>query len=226
MPAKSFKARLERDGGTLNWVVARIPFRVEKVWGGRGRFRVKGDINGFAFRTSLFSRGESGHFLLVNKRMQAGAKAAVGAVARFRLEPDTETRVDVPAELGRYLSEDRALRRWFNQLSYSIRKGIGRWVTEVKSAEARERRAEQITERMIATMEAEIELPPILQMAIARNPRAHQGWKLMTPTQRRMHLLGIFYYREPAGQARRIAKAVEDAYKFADRASSRDNTSE
>jgi hypothetical protein len=45
------------------------------VWGLRGQIKVKGEINGFAFRTSLFPRRDGSHFLLINKRMQKGAHA-------------------------------------------------------------------------------------------------------------------------------------------------------
>src|SRR5260370_6022319 len=91
--AKSFKATLERlqgDSASLKWVIARIPFDVRKLWGTGGRFKGKGDINGFAFRTSLFPVRGGSHFLLVNKQMQKRAKDSFGAVARFRPEPDTE----------------------------------------------------------------------------------------------------------------------------------------
>jgi uncharacterized protein YdeI (YjbR/CyaY-like superfamily) len=213
---KSFKATLERGNSALKWVIVRIPFDVSKTWGARGQLRVRGDINGFAFRTSLFPTGSGGHLLLVNRRMQAAAKATVGMVANFRLEPDTKERVaTVPLELESALAEDRALRRWFDRLNFSTRKDIGEWILEVKSAEARVRRAGQIAERMLATMDAERELPPILRVAFARDPLAQQGWKLMSPSRRRAHLFGIFYYRNPPAQARRVAKAVQDAHQLA-----------
>ena len=216
--AKSFQATLERDGTPLKWVIVRIPFDAAKIWGKRGQIRVKGDINGFAFGTSLFPTGDGRHVLLVNKKMQRGGKAVLGSVARFRLEPDTEERVvTVPAELERLLAEDRAFRRWFDQLNHSMRYWIGKWIADVKSAEARERRAEQMAERLLSTMEAERDLPPILRVAFARDARAEEGWSKMSPTQRRSHLLGIFYYREPAARARRVAKVVQEAHKFAER---------
>jgi len=43
------------------------------------------------------------------------------------------------------------------------------WIAEVKSAEARTRRAEQIAERLLATWNDESEIPPILQIAFAHN---------------------------------------------------------
>src|SRR6202022_4526947 len=117
--AKSFKATLERIPSKLGWVIVRIPLDVPKVWGTRGMLKVKGEINGFSFRTSLFPTGKGYHCLLVNKRMQAGAGARLGTVAQFRLGPDTEKRVaTVPAELQRILNPERSLRRWFDQLNY------------------------------------------------------------------------------------------------------------
>jgi uncharacterized protein DUF1905/bacteriocin resistance YdeI/OmpD-like protein len=220
--ARSFQATLERMPSNLGWVIVRIPLDVLKVWGTRGMLKVKGEINGFAFRTSLFPTGKGYHYLLVNKRMQAGAGARPGTVAQFRLAPDTEKRVAaVPAELERILKEDRSFRRWFDQLNYSTRKWIADWVVQVKSSEARVRRSEQVAEQLLATMEAERELPPILKLAFAREPRALAGWQRMSPSHRRGHLLAIFYYRTPEARDRRIAKTIEDALVFADRKSSR-----
>ncbi|HUE57835.1 MAG TPA: YdeI/OmpD-associated family protein [Candidatus Udaeobacter sp.] len=216
--AKSFTAALERMPSNLGWVIARIPLDVPKVWGTRGMLKVQGEINGFAFRTSLFPTGKGYHYLLVNKRMQAGANAAPGDTAQFRLEPDTaERKAVVPAELHRALSEDRSLRRWYDKLNYSIRKWIGDWISQPKSPSARVRRSEQIAERLLATMDAERELPPILKAAFARDPRALEGWQRMSSSQRRGHLLGIFYYRTPEARDRRLAKAIGEALAIAER---------
>ncbi len=216
--AKSFRATLERLKSRLNWVVIHVPLDVPRIWRTRERLKVKGEINGFPFRTSLFPTGKGRHMMLINKQMQKGGKVTTGSVAQFRLEPDTEPRiVIIPAELKRALAGDRQLRRWFERLNYSTRKEISVWITHVKSAEARERRAQQIAERLLATMEAERELPPILQVTFARNSLAREGWERMSLSRRRMHLFGIFYYRSPEARARRLAKAVQDAEGLAER---------
>jgi uncharacterized protein YdeI (YjbR/CyaY-like superfamily) len=210
--AKSFKRKLERMASKLGWVIIRVPLDVSKVWGVRGMLKVKGEINGFAFRSSLFPTGKGYHYLLVNKRMQAGGNASAGETAEFRLEPDTAERViEVPAELQRILKEDRSFFRWFDQLNYSTRKWLTDLISSVKSPQARLRRSEQVAEQLLATMEAEHELPPVLKLAFARDPRAFAGWQRMSPTQRRGNLLAIFYYRNPDSRDRRIAKMLEDA---------------
>jgi uncharacterized protein YdeI (YjbR/CyaY-like superfamily) len=218
--AKLFEARLERLRSRLNWIIIYVPFDAASVWGLRGQIRVKGEINGFAFRTSLFPTREGRHFLLVNKRMQKGAQAFEGSAARLQIELDTEERtVAAPRELKPILSEDRSLRRWYDRLNYSTRNDIAKWVTEPKSAAARARRAEQIAERLLNVMEAEHELPPVLTRAFARQPRAREGWNNMSVSRRRGHLFGIFYYRTPDAQGRRIDKMLEDADAFAEKMS-------
>lgn len=209
---KSFKATLERIPSRLNWVIIRIPFDVLKVWGIRAKVRVKGEINGFAFRASVFPTSKGYHCMLVKRSMQTGANASVGETAHFRLVPDTAKRVAiVPVELQRILNEERSFRRWFDQLSFSMRKWICDWIVNVKNPASRLRRAEQVAEQLLTTMEAELDLPPILRRAFSADPRAYQGWQSMTPLQRRHQLLSIFYYRSPESRDRRIAKMLEEA---------------
>ncbi len=215
--AKTFSAPLQRSGDRLNWVVIRVPFDAAKLWGRRGQIRIKGEISaagpargpGFAFRTSLFPDGHGNHFLMVNKQMQKGAGVRPGMTASFRMELDTEERtVTTPPELLRVLRESKALARFYESLSYSVRREIARWIVGAKHKETRLRRSEQMAERLLETLEAERELPPILKVALAYNPKARAGWERMTPGLRRGQLLGIFYYRNPESRARRVAKAV------------------
>jgi uncharacterized protein YdeI (YjbR/CyaY-like superfamily) len=210
--AKSFNATLERVPSIDNLVLIRIPFDVSKVWGARGRVPVKGEINGFAFRGALFPTREGYHCLSVNKRLRTGAVATVGDTVHFRLEPDTAKRVTtVPIELQRILNEDRSLRCWFDQLPFSMRQWCCYEITNVKSPEARVRRAERAAELLLSTMEAELDLPPILKRAFSSDPRAYQGWQSMTPVQRRNWLLSIFSCRTPESRDRRISRMLEDA---------------
>lgn len=221
-----FRSLLKPDGTNLKWVIAQVPFQPAKVWKTRQGMRVKGTINGFAFRTSLFGSASKGYVVLVNKVMQKGAKAYAGEMADFTLEPDLEERsATVPPELAKLLKQDRAVARWFEALSYSIRKYIGDSVRKPKSPAARQRQAEQMVERIMLAMEGEQTLPPILQVAFRRAPRAQAGWEAMTPIQRRGHLLGIFYYQSPEARERRTQKAVEEALRIAEGRSTKSSDS-
>jgi uncharacterized protein YdeI (YjbR/CyaY-like superfamily) len=211
---KRFTAVLEPDGTALKWTIARIPFDPAKAWPMRKGRRVRGEIEGFAFRTTLFPRPGGEHLLLVNKKMQAGAGVRMGEKARIWLEPDLEEReILLPLELKRELNTDRGLRKWFDGLSESMRREIGKWADEPKTPASRKKRAEKMAERLMHAMEGEEEPPPILKAIFQRQPRAREAWFAQTPTQRRSHLMGIFYYETVEGRERRATKAIEEAAK-------------
>lgn len=217
--SKTFEAVLERTPDRLRWVIARIPFDAAKLWGKRGQIRIEGEINGFAFRTTLFPTGEGRHFLIVNKKMLSGGKTTPGLAAKFRLQPDTTPRVVAPpsAELLRELGESKRLLKFFESLNTARRNEIAKWIAEAKNEETRRRRSRQIAERLMETMEAERELPPIMQLAFRQNPRAAEQWQRMSPSHRRAHLFGIFYYRTPEARANRLQKCVEEMLERAEK---------
>ena len=147
-PRKSFTALLEPDGTALKWVIARVPFDIAKAWPVRNGRRVRGEIAGHVFRTSLFPDSRrGGHFLLVNKKMQSAAEARVGSRVNISLEPDlVERPVSLPPELTRALNADRQLRRLFDSMSDSRRREFGKFADQPKSPAARIKRAGKIAE--------------------------------------------------------------------------------
>lgn len=217
---KTFRAVLEPLRGNLGWVIARVPFDATKAWKERKGLRVQGTVNGFAFRSSLFSEKESGYFLLINKVMQKNAHAGVGAMVEVVLWPDLESRDEtVPAELEKIFAKQKKLRAFYDELSPSAKADISKTITGPKSADARARQAERMAERFLLTMEGERELPPILRMLFQRHPKAQAGWHAMTAVQRRGHLMGIFYYQGPEAREKRAMKAVEESESAARRVS-------
>jgi uncharacterized protein YdeI (YjbR/CyaY-like superfamily) len=204
---------LEKDHRSLGWTIARVPFELKEL-GKMVRLRVQGEVNGFEFRTSLFPDPRGGFFLLVNRAIQAGAGAGLGDVAEFRLEADLEDRhAELPDELAALLDEEPGLRDWYDELTEYMRREIGKWVMGVKSDEARMRRAEQMAERLLATMEGERELPPVIAAAFRERPKAKAGWAKMTPVQRRGEIMAVFYYQTPEARQRRVEKLCDTAEK-------------
>jgi uncharacterized protein YdeI (YjbR/CyaY-like superfamily) len=215
---RTFKAAIERGDRVLGWTIARVPFDPLTVWQERVRLRVKGTINGFPFRTSLFPfpAQQGAYFLLVNREMQAGGKVKAGHSASFSLTPDLEARpAELPEELDALLDEEDGLREWYDSLTEYTRREIGRWVQGVKSDDARMRRAQQMAERLFGTMEAETQLPPAIRRALDARPKAASGWESMTPTQRRMELFAVSAYHSPESRAKRIHKLCDVAEKHA-----------
>jgi uncharacterized protein YdeI (YjbR/CyaY-like superfamily) len=70
------------------------------------------------------------------------------------------------------------------------------------------KRAEQMAERLLATMEGEVELPPIIAAAFRRHPKARAAWDKQTPLQRRHQLMAVFYYQTPEARERRVEKVI------------------
>ena len=216
---KSFRAVLEARSTRPRFVMARVPGDLKRQWPDWKSRRVRGAINGFAFRTTLFPFAKgTGHLLLVNKRMHAGARATPGNTVQIEIEPDLEEQTFVePSELTSALKGDRHLRKWFDAMSPSMSKGIAQFVDAAKAIETRKMRAEKMAESVMLAMEGEQELPPILRAAFQRQPQSREGWDAMTPAQRRNHLLGIFYVQTVEGRERRAAKAVEECLRVAKR---------
>jgi uncharacterized protein YdeI (YjbR/CyaY-like superfamily) len=218
-PRKSFTVLLEPDGTALKWVIARVPFDIAKAWPVRNGRRVRGEIAGFAFRTSLFPDARrGGYYLLVNKTMQSGSNSRVGSRVKIWLEPDLAERpVSLPPELVRALNADRQIRKLFDSMSDSRRREFGKFADQPKTAAGRTNRAEKIAEMLMQALDGQHEPPPLLRALFQRHPGSRDAWFALTPAQRRSHLLGIFYYETAEARERRATKAIEAALKTAGR---------
>lgn len=220
---RTFRAKLEAADTSPRWVIARVPIDLKKAWPMWKSRRVFGEINGFAFKTALIpGMNGPGHVLIVNRKMQAGGQVSAGEHAVIKLTPDLgELVIDLPAEFAKVLKANRGLKKFFDAMSPSMRKGFANFVADAKTTETRRKRAEAMAESLMLAMEGEIEPPPILRAAFQRQPEARRGWDLMTPTQRRSHLLGIFYPQTVEGRERRAARAIESCLEVARRRSLR-----
>jgi len=218
---QKFTAVLEKGDRALGWTIARVPFDPAELWPHRVRSRVRGILNGVPFRTSLFpDPATPGRFyLLVNRALQEGANAALGARVSVELEPDLDPRpAHLPEQLDALLDEVEDLRAWYETLSEYTRREMGKWITGVKSDATQLRRAQAMAERLLATMEAEVELPPTIERAFQQRPKARAGWKTMTAAQRSNELLAVFYYQTPEAREKRIARLCDAAEKRAHKA--------
>lgn len=219
---KSFTGTLisldDPGSANLGWKVIDIPFDVKKVFGKAGRLPVRGDVNGFPFRTSLFPRKNGKHFLLVNKKVQHGADISLGSKAKVTIEFDEEERtVEIPAILKKEIEEDKDLLRYFTSLNYSTRKYMSDMIADRKSAASKKKQTERIAEILVEMRDGEENPPPILEAEFARNPKARKGWNKMTASHKRGHLWGIFYYQNPESRMKRLQKAVEQMVAYAEK---------
>jgi hypothetical protein len=143
-PVKRFRVTLDKHERHEAYGL-RIPFDVQKAFGTRARVAVKGTINGFPFRSSIFPMGGDGtHFMAVNRETREGAGIRGPETVSVVMERDDEPRtVEPPADFLRALRADRAAREAWEGLSYTHRKEHVRAVEEAKRPETRARRIER-----------------------------------------------------------------------------------
>lgn len=118
-------------------------------------------------------------------------------------------RMEMPELLIEAFDGDRDLRAWAGTLRGSWQKAIAVWVMEPKGKEARQRRCAQMAERLLQTMEAEQELPPLLAQRFRRTKDAIAGWENLTLSCRREFLMAIFGARREEAREKQIIKMVE-----------------
>ncbi len=104
---KRFRVLLERHVTSEATGIV-IPFDVPKVFGTRARVPVRGTINGYAFRGSIFPVGDGTHYMVVRKELREAAGVRGGQTIAVTLERDDEPRtVTPPADLARALKITR-----------------------------------------------------------------------------------------------------------------------
>ncbi len=145
-----FDVKLVPGGEGGRWTCFTVPFNVEKVFGSKARVSVKGTINGFAYRSSIFPMGDGSHMMMVNKAMQQGAVVRAGDTVKIIMEPDTAPRVvTVPAELKKALAKNKAAKGVFEKFSYSHQREIVGYIDEAKKPETRARRVEKTLQMLL-----------------------------------------------------------------------------
>jgi hypothetical protein len=148
---KRFKAHLTSRGPAGAWTFLQVPFNVEKAFGSKGRISVSGTLNGFAFQNSIMPNGDGTHSMMVNKTLQAAAKATAGDLVSVTMAVDRSERVVfIPIELKAVLSKNDDAAAAFEALSYSHRKEFAEWVSSAKREETRTGRAEKSIAMVIA----------------------------------------------------------------------------
>ncbi len=141
MAKHKFRAVLKRPEGVGTWTYLDIPFSVVEAFGCKGQAKVKGTVNGHAFRSSALPHGDGTHYLVVKKEIRDAIGATQGSAVDVQLEEDAAVRsVTVPVDLKRALTKNKRALDAFQRLSYSHQKEFADWIAGAKQAETRERR--------------------------------------------------------------------------------------
>jgi hypothetical protein len=118
-----------------------VPREVNAELGLKGRPKINSVIAGHPYRGSLMPLGDGTFCLGVLKSIQESAGVKRGETITVELELDTAPRtVDPPADLARFLAQDKKAAAAWNRLSYTDKKEMARSLEEAKKPDTRERR--------------------------------------------------------------------------------------
>ncbi len=149
-PVKRFRVLLEGVEGSEVCGFG-VPFDVEKTFGTRARVPVRGTINGYPYRGSIFPTGDGKHYMVVRKQLREAAGIRGGEMVSFVIERDGEPRVVTPpADFARALKADKAAHELWAKLSYTHQREYAEHVEEAKRPETRQRRIEKSIQMLAA----------------------------------------------------------------------------
>lgn len=152
-----FKTKLVQYQGTQVLHVY-LPFDVFEAFGTRSRVAVKGEINGFPFRSSIFPMGAGKFYMVVNREMREGAKVKAGGAVEFVMEKDDEPRtIATPPDLLKALTRRRSVKVVWDKQSYTHRKEYIGYIEEAKKPETRARRIAKTIETLASMAGLKVE---------------------------------------------------------------------
>lgn len=136
-----FTTKLQKQNKPGGWTYLIVPAaQAKKLKPGKKAFRVKGTLDGFAFKhTSLLPFGNESHFLPVNVAMRKGTGKKAGDKIMVAMEVD-ESKPKLSRDLLQCLKEDPEASEFFKTLSPYMQYYYSTWIESAKSAQTKTRR--------------------------------------------------------------------------------------
>lgn len=126
-----------------------VPFDVAGVFGTRGQLRVRGTIDGEAFKSSMAPMGGGHHVLGLHKATREAVRKSYGDSVDVVIEPDVEERsVVVPDDFHKALAANHKASQTFAAFAYTHRKEYVQWIESARRPETRQRRIAEAVSRI------------------------------------------------------------------------------
>ena len=125
----------------INGLVLLLPKNVSAKFSSRGMTTIEGSMNGVAFRTTVRPDGQKSHWMTVDKKLSAAAKAKAGDTVDMEVAPaEQQDEPVVPADLKKALAASPKAKALWSQITLIGRRDWVQWVETAKQAETRARR--------------------------------------------------------------------------------------
>jgi hypothetical protein len=160
--------------------ILRLPEKASVKLPSRGQVAVEGMINGHPFRTVLEPDGNSGHWLRIDRRLEASTAVRAGRRAAVEVEAVKEwPEPRVPPDLKRALaSAPQKIQDLWKQITPMARWEWVRWVNATPNPDTRERRVE-VT---ISKMKSGKRRPCCFNLAACTDPNLAKNGRLPEPS--------------------------------------------
>ena len=129
-------------GEKTGWTYILIPEALaqELKPGNKKSFRVKGKLDGWAFKQlALIPMGEGDFILALNNEIRKQIKKNKGAKLSVQMAVDT-SEIELSPDLMECLEDDPAAKAYFNKIPGSHQKYYSRWIESAKTDETKARR--------------------------------------------------------------------------------------
>jgi hypothetical protein len=141
---------LKRPKGVGTWTYLDIPPEVAGQFETKGQFKVRGAINGAAFRSTALPHGDGTHYLVIGASIRSRINAKVGDTVSVSLEPDSEPRVvEVPPDLVKALDGSPAAQAAFDGIPPSHQREFLEYIESAKKAETRRERIAKTLDMLV-----------------------------------------------------------------------------
>ncbi|HEX5160840.1 MAG TPA: YdeI/OmpD-associated family protein [Steroidobacteraceae bacterium] len=149
MPGKNSRfitVKLRRANGMSS---IPLPFDPKEVFG-KVRAPVRVTLNGYTYRSTIFSMGGSVHIPLRKSHREAAGLDGDETVTVKIAADEAERSVDIPADLARAFRAKKDLKEHWNAFGYTARREYAEALTGAKKPETRERRLAGIVKALAA----------------------------------------------------------------------------
>jgi hypothetical protein len=146
-----FEAVLENPDKKMDIAYVTIPFDVEKMYGTKGQVKIKATFDGHPYQGVIANMGTGCHILGLRKDVRAAIGKKVGDRVLVTLEKDEEERiVDLPEELEKLLTKNKAAKIFYDSLSFTNRKEYAVWISTAKKEETKQKRLADTLSKLLS----------------------------------------------------------------------------
>lgn len=145
MKSKSVRVKLQRDGAMCH---VPVPFDPKAAFG-KVRAPVKVTLNGYTYRSTIFSMGGVTFIPLRQSHREAAGLVGDETITVKIAHDTTERIVEIPADLAKALKANRAAAQRWDELSFTHRREYVEAILGAKKPETRTRRVEKTLHALV-----------------------------------------------------------------------------